>query len=125
MRVTLKQKLEMVKANVIDGKSISHAAEMYNYDIGNLKYLINLYKRHGEEVFINRGRRVYKRDTKLIAISRVLNGESIRSVALDLRLIEPTILGDWVRLYKTKGKDAIKDTYQRQSYMTKIFTKHK
>lgn len=119
MRVTLKQKLEMVKANVIDGKSISHAAEMYNYDIGNLKYLINLYKRHGEEVFINRGRRVYKRDTKLIAISRVLNGESIRNVALDLRLIEPTILGDWVRLYKTKGKDAIKDTYQRQSYMTK------
>ena len=43
-------------------------------------------------------------DTKLLAISRVKNGESIRSVALDLGIIEPTILGDWIKLYDKKGK---------------------
>ncbi|MGE4379242.1 MAG: IS3 family transposase [Candidatus Izemoplasmatales bacterium] len=121
MRLTLKQKMKMCEEHVLKGKSISHASEMYGgYDIGNLKYLINIYKRFGREAFINRENGVYKRDTKLLAISRVIeNKESIRSVALDLGLIEPTILGDWVRLYKQKGKAAIQDTYPRKGYLTK------
>lgn len=120
MRLTLKQKMKMCEEHIIKGKSLSHASEMYGgYDIGSLKYLINIYKLYGKESFINRENGVYKRDTKLLAISRVEHGESIRSVALDLGLIEPSILGDWVRMYKRKGEAAIKDTYPRKGYLTK------
>ena len=120
MRLTLEQKMKMCEEHVLKGKSISHASEMYGgYDIGNLKYLINIYKRYGRDAFLNRENGVYKRDTKLLAISRVEHGESIRSVALDLGLIEPSILGDWVRLYKRKGEAAIQDTYPRKGYLTK------
>ncbi len=84
MKITLKQKLKMCEEHVHNGKSLSHVSEMYGgYDLGNLKYLINLYRKFGKEVFINREIKSYKKDTKLLAISRVLNGESRRSVALD------------------------------------------
>ncbi|HBT59634.1 MAG TPA: hypothetical protein DEA45_02285 [Acholeplasmataceae bacterium] len=63
--------------------------------------------------------KTHKRDTKLLAIGRVENGESIRSVALDLGLTDPTILGDWLKLYRTKGEAAVKDTYSSKGYLTK------
>ena len=45
-----------------------------------------------KKYFLNREGKVYYRDTKLLAIKRVLEGkESIRSVALDLGLTDPTI----------------------------------
>lgn len=119
MRVTAEQKLEMVKAHVDHGKSLSHAAEMYGYDIGNLKYLCKLYDKFGEEIFFRDGMTKHQRSTKLIGIARVKAGESIRRVALDLGLIEPSILGDWVKLYDKKGEAGIKDSYQRASYLTK------
>ncbi|QLY40991.1 IS3 family transposase [Hujiaoplasma nucleasis] len=87
--------------------------------MGNLKYIINLYKKHGKKVFDHNKIKTYKRDTKLLAIARVENGESIRSVALDLGLTDPTILGDWLKLYRTKGEAAVKDTYSRKGYLTK------
>jgi transposase InsO family protein/transposase-like protein len=120
MRLTLEQKMKMCEEHVIKGKSISDASEMYGgYDIGNLKYLINIYKRYGSKAFLDRENGVYKRDTKLLAIDRVKHGDSIRSVAIDLGLIDPCILGDWVRLYKQKGEEAIQDTYPRKGYLTK------
>ena len=110
----------MCEEHIIKGKSLSHVSEMYDgYDIGNLKYIINLYKRHGKKVFLNKEIKVYKRDSKLLAINRVNEGESIRSVALDLGLTDPTILGDWLKLYRTKGEAAVKDTYSRKSYLLK------
>ncbi|MGE4378586.1 MAG: IS3 family transposase [Candidatus Izemoplasmatales bacterium] len=120
MRLTLEQKMKMCEEHVIKGRSISDASEMYGgYDIGNLKYLINIYKRYGSKAFLDWENGVYKRDTKLLAIDRVKHGDSIRSVAIDLGLIDPCILGDWVRLYKQKGEEAIQDTYPRKGYLTK------
>ena len=107
--------MKICEEHVVKGKSISHASEMYGgYDICNLKYLINTYKRYGSKAFLDRENGVYKRDTKLLAIDRVKHGESIRSVALDLELIDPYILGDWVRLQIQKGEAAIQDTYPRK-----------
>ena len=101
-----------------EGKSLSHICEKYEYnDISKLKYWINLYKKHGQEIFINLYKKVYMRDTKLLAISRVKNGESIRSVSIDLGLTEPAILGDWIKLYDKEGEQRIQDTYPRKSYL--------
>ncbi len=63
---------------------------------------------------------MYYRDTKLLAISRVLSGkESLRSVALDLGLPDPTILGGWMKVYETKSEVGVQDTYPRKNYVLK------
>ncbi|MFA7417678.1 MAG: hypothetical protein WCZ19_03960 [Acholeplasma sp.] len=38
---------------------------------------------------------------------------------MDLGLTDPTILGDWLKLYRTKGEAAVKDTYSSKGYLTK------
>jgi len=120
MKITNKIKLKMCEEHIYERKSLSHICERYGQnDVSKLKYWINLYKKHGKQTFIDRSAGVYKRDTKLIAISRVKNGESIRAVGVDLGLIEPSILGDWIRKYNTEGEASIQDTYPRKSYLSK------
>ncbi|MDL2292789.1 hypothetical protein LJC17_04310 [Acholeplasma sp. OttesenSCG-928-E16] len=118
MRITNEVKLQMCEDRLIRGLSLSHIQEKYGgYDIGRLKYFLNLYKKHGPDVFIDRQAGKYGRETKLLAIGRVKKGESIRQVALDWGLIGPSILGDWIKVYDTKGDAAIQDTYPGKSYM--------
>ncbi|MBU1093981.1 MAG: hypothetical protein KKH01_05925 [Firmicutes bacterium] len=53
MRLTFEDRLKMCEDYVLRGKSLSHISEKNgNYDITNLKYLINLYKKFGSEVFL-------------------------------------------------------------------------
>lgn len=116
MKLTNKEKLSMCKKHLAEGKSLSHICEKYHHkDVSKLKYWINLYKKHGEEIFTNREGKIYRRDTKLLAIGRVKNGESIRSVSVDLELTEPGILSDWIYLYNTEGEGRIQDIYPRKS----------
>lgn len=118
MKKTLEEKLQMCKEHVDNGKSLSHVCELYEYhNIDEVKYAVNLYKRYGEKPFISREREVYRRDTKLLAISRIINGESLRKVSLDLGLINYKILADWVKKYKKDGEAAIQDTYPRKNYL--------
>lgn len=118
MKKTLEEKLQMCKEHVDNGKSLSHVCELYEYhNIDEVKYAVNLYKRYGEKPFISREREVYRRDTKLLAISRIINGESLRKVSLDLGLINYKILADWVKKYKKEGEAAIQDTYPRKNYL--------
>lgn len=118
MKKTLEEKLQMCKEHVDNGKSLSHVCELYEYyNIDEVKYAVNLYKRYGEKPFLNREREVYRRDTKLLAISRIINGESLRKVSLDLGLVNYKILSDWVKKYKKEGEAAIQDTYPRKNYL--------
>ena len=54
-----------------------------------------------------------------MAIQQVLSGRSLRSVSIDLGLIDPAILRDWVKKYKVEGEEAIQDTYPRANYLLK------
>lgn len=118
MKKTLEEKLQMCKEHVDEGKSLSHVCELHNYhNIDEVKYAVNLYKRYGENPFLNREQNVYRRDTKLLAISRIKNGESLRKVSLDLGLVNYKILSDWVKKYNNEGEQAIKDTYPRKNYL--------
>lgn len=118
MKKTLEEKLEMCKEHVEEGKSLSHVCELHNYhNIDEVKYAVNLYKRYGGKPFLNRNQNVYRRDTKLLAISRIKNGESLRKVSLDLGLVNYKILSDWVKKYNNEGEQAIQDTYPRKNYL--------
>lgn len=117
MKLTLEEKLEIVKEHIYEHTSISHLNEKYGIDKDSLKYYINLYKKHGENVFLDRQVGKFGRNTKLHAIERILNGESLRTVSVDLGLINYKILSDWVKKYKNEGSDAIQDTYPRKNYL--------
>lgn len=118
MKKTLEEKLQMCKEHVEEGKSLSHVCELHNYhNIDEVKYAVNLYRRYGEKPFLNREQNVYRRDTKLLAISRIKNGESLRKVSLDLGLVNYKILSDWVKKYNNEGEEAIQDTYPRKNYL--------
>lgn len=117
MKLTLEEKLEIVKEHIYEHTSISHLNEKYGIDKDSLKYYINLYKKHGENVFLDRQAGKFGRNTKLHAIERILNGESLRTVSVDLGLINYKILSDWVKKYKNEGSDAIQDTYPRKNYL--------
>lgn len=116
MKISMEDKLKMCEEHVIEKKTISHISERYgNFDIGKIKYLVKLYRKFGKRPFLDREIKRYKRDTKLLLISRVKNGESIRSVALDFGLIDPSILGDWIKKYDKDGEQAIQDTFSRKN----------
>ena len=118
MKKTLEEKLKMCKEHVEEGKSLSHVCELHEYkNVDELKYAVNLYKRYGEKPFLNREQNIYRRDTKLLAISRIKNGESLRKVSLDLGLINYKILSDWVKKYDKDGEKSIQDTYPRKNYL--------
>jgi len=41
--------------------TLSHISEMYGgYNISNLKYIINLYKKHGKKIFEHKEIKAYK-----------------------------------------------------------------
>ena len=108
MKKILEEKVQMCKEYVDEGKSLSHVSEIHNYhNIDEIKYAINLYKRYRETPFLKREQNVYRRDTKLLAINRIKNGESLRKVSLDLGLINYKILSDWVKKYNNEGENAI------------------
>lgn len=120
MKLTNNIKLKMCDEHLIQRKSLSHVCEEYGTkDVSKLKYWINLYKKHGKKVFLDRSDGVYRRDTKLLSIGRVKNGESIRSVSLDLGLIDPSILRDWIKKHDKYGEKSIQDTYPRKNYLLK------
>jgi transposase-like protein len=114
--MTLKERLVMVLEHLNEGKSYSYLGKKYQFDIPKLKYMVKLYLLHGETPFQDRRKLTHRRDTKLLAISRVEKGESIRAVAADLGLLDPGILTDWIELYRLKGEGAIQDTNARRNY---------
>ena len=60
MRITQEMKLKMVEEHLLKGKSLSHISQAYdNYDVSNIKYNVNLYKKFGSEVFLNREGKIY------------------------------------------------------------------
>jgi transposase len=119
MRLTNEQKLSMVLEHLEDGIPLHDLAKKYTYDVSNVKYFVGLYRMHGKDVFLLHGENtIYTREQKLKAIHRV-NKEHIsyRQLSLQLGLMDPGILRDWVNLYSEKGELAIQTTRARNHYL--------
>lgn len=118
MRITPEEKLKYVKMHLEENVPIFELKRKYGIDDSRLKYYCQLYLIWGEKAFkLDTQRRGYTRKMKLEAINDCIkNGVSYRRKALELMLTEPGIVADWVKLYKTKGEEAIKDTYSREAY---------
>lgn len=109
-------KIKIVKDHLNDGITLKELKEKYGISNDHIKYMIALYKRHGEEAFHDKIQK-YSRELKLEAIKRVYNGESQRQVAIDIGLQEATTMRDWIRKFKQYGEAGIKDSYSRSHYL--------
>lgn len=119
MRLSNEEKLKLVLEHLEKGVPLHELAQRFQYDVSNVKYFVGLYRMHGKDVFLHRGETTtYTREQKLHAIDRV-NKEHIsyRQLGLQLGLIDPGILRDWVNLYKAKGEAVIQTTHGRKSYL--------
>ncbi len=109
-------KIKIIKEHIEQFVSLNDLKDKYGIGIDHLKYLVALYRKHGEIIFSDEIQK-YSRETKLKAIKRVYEGESQRQVSIDIGLPEATILRDWLRKYKKSGEAAIKDSYSRSHYL--------
>jgi hypothetical protein len=78
--------------------------------------MVKLYLFHGEAPFQDRRKLTHLRNTKLLTISRVEKGESIRAIASDVGLLDTGILTDWIELYRLKGESVIQATNTSRNY---------
>ena len=99
-KLTREDKIEIYERR-LKGETISSLAKSFNICESNIKYLITLIEKHGNNILRKDKNRVYSKEFKLQAINRILiNTESVNSVALDIGLISAGILHNWLSKFK-------------------------
>ena len=104
-----------------NGETISSLAKDFDVQESNIKYLIALIEKHGYDILRKDKNRVYSKDFKLQIINRILiSHESVNSVAIDIGLLAPTILHNWLSKFKENGYNVIeKKRGRKPESMTK------
>lgn len=72
MKLTLEEKLRLVKLHIFDGVPIREIHEKHGLDRSTLKYYCALYRKWGDEPFAKPTKRKYTREMKLEAIHDIL-----------------------------------------------------
>lgn len=85
-----------------NGCSCADISRIYHIDTSEFCYMYALYTRYGPEV-LKHSFNHWPFGIKQEAVNRVINGESIRSVALDMRLSTKKTLKRWLKEYKENG----------------------
>ena len=103
------------------GETISSLAQTFNICESNIKYLIALIKKHGYDILRNDKNRGFSKDFKLQIINRILiSHESVNSVAIDIGLLAPAILHNWLSKFKENGYNVVeKKKGRKPKSMTK------
>lgn len=118
MKFTLEERKKMALLHIDEGIPIYEIVKEHEIDQGRLKYYIALYNAWGDKAFNKEEqRRSYTRELKLKAIHDVLsNNYSYRQKGIELMLSDPSIIRDWIKMYKKYGEEGIKDSYSREAY---------
>ena len=83
------------------GETIPSLAKNFDVQESNIKYLVDLIEKHGYDILRKDKNRTYSKDFKLQIINRILiNHESINSVAINIGLVSPGILHNWLSKFK-------------------------
>ena len=79
----------------------------YGLDADKIRYMCRLIDKHGLDA-IRHKFTCYSPEFKLAAINRVLvNGESIKSVGVDLGLTADSVLSQWIKSYIENGYNVV------------------
>ena len=104
------------------GETISSLAKNFDVHESNIKYLVDLIEKHGYDILRKDKNRTYSKDFKLQIINRILiSQESINSVALDIGLVSPGILHNWLSKFKENGYNIV-EKKKLNNWKMKYFT---
>ena len=120
-KLTRKDKIEIYERRK-KGETISSLTKAFDLHGSNIRYLIALIKKHGYDILRKNKNRTYSKDFKLQIINRILiNHESINFVALDIGLVSPGILHNWLSKFKENGYNVVeKKKGRKPKSMTKL-----
>ena len=91
-KLTREEKIEIFERRKM-GETISSLTKAFNIRESNIKYLIALIEKYGNNILRKGKNRAYSKEFKLQAINRILiNHESINYVAIDIGLVSASIL---------------------------------
>lgn len=96
---------------------LSIISKKYKTTVDNIQFLERLIDKHGFEILTNR--KSYSNYEKEQIINRVINGESIISVAIDEGIKSKSMLSHWVQKYKENGYNIVERKRGRSPTMNK------
>ena len=101
MKRTYKQKLQMCKDH-LKGLSYISISKKYGISKRKFEYIWLLYSKHGLKSLKHKYTH-WTRTQKQQAITRVLYGESVRSVSLEMGISDSGTISRWVKEYRENG----------------------
>ena len=106
-KLTREQKIEIYEKRKL-GKTIQEISKEYRIRTDNIRYLIKLIDRHGNQVLRKDKNHYYSPAQKEEMINKVLMGKhSIKSTAIEYGLSSDGMLHNWIKSYKENGYDII------------------
>ena len=120
-KLTREDKIEIFERRK-NGETIPSLAKVFDVQESNIKYLIALIEKYGYDILRKDKNRAYSKDFKLQIINRILiNHESVNSVAIDIGLVSPGILHNWLSKFKENGYNVVeKKKGRKPKSMTKL-----
>lgn len=116
-KLTREQKIEIYKKRKA-GESIMALSKQYDINYGNVKYLVKLIDRHGEDILRKDKNNYYSPELKIEIINKVLlEKKSVKSTALIYGLSSAGMLINWIRSYKENGYNIVEKKRGRGSTM--------
>ena len=107
VKLTYNDKITIYK-RIKSGERAGKIIKEYNVDRSIVYYLLRLVDRHGIDILKKENNNQYSIEFKKAAIKRVFeNGESIRSVSIDIGLPGNTDLRRWIKKYKEMGYNIV------------------
>lgn len=118
-KLTREQKVEIYTRRK-QGERVKSLSKEYSILEDNIKYLIRLIDKHGEDILRNDKNRYYPPSLKEEIINKiVLEHHSVISTAIEYGLPSKGMLVNWIRSYKENGYVIVEKKRGRSSAMTK------
>ena len=107
-KLTYEDKKEIIRLHLEEHIGCIELARRFNVSKKVTQMLVEKYKVHGEEVLIKQGKRKFSAEKKLEIITRVINGESKNSLAIEYN-IQRSNISSWLKKYEELGYDGLKE----------------
>ena len=116
-KLTREQKIEIYKKRKA-GESIMALSKQYDINYGNVKYLVKLIDRYGEDILRKDKNNYYSPELKIEIINKVLlEKRFVESATVIYGLSSAGMLMNWIRSYKENGYNIVEKKRGRGSTM--------
>lgn len=114
-KLTLKDKLNIIKLYE-KGYTVAQIKLKYKVAHTTVERIERQYREHGIESFTKKEKKHYTAEFKYAAIKRVLDGNSVWSVASSLAMNESTLF-NWIKKYNELGYNGLEGKNQRKGHL--------